>query len=108
MTKCSIPKLIAILLAANVLPVSAHVVSPQTAYAPYVPHVNFMTADATSSVSTARPWKPGSETTTMPWSAPAGHHQPTAADVVETNRRQTLDQDDANIDRIVRGICRGC
>jgi hypothetical protein len=62
-------------------------------------------ADAAPSV---RPWKAGSETATMPWSAPMGHHQPTAVDVIEADSRLTLDQEDANVDRIVRGVCRGC
>jgi hypothetical protein len=47
-------------------------------------------------------------TPSRPWSAPAGHHQPTATDVVEADAQLTLDQEDANVDRIVRGICRGC
>lgn len=67
--------------------------------------VNGSTADAAASV---RPWKAGSETATMPWSAPIGHHQPTAVDVIESDSRLILDQEDAKVDRIVRGICRGC
>lgn len=70
-----------------------------------VPIVNIGTADAAPSV---RPWKAGSETATRPWSAPAGHHQPTAADVFESDSQLILDQEDAKVDRIVRGICRGC
>src|ERR1700722_1457883 len=67
--------------------------------------VNHGTADATPSV---RLWRAGNETATRPWSAPVGHHQPTAAGVLESDSQQTLDQEDANVDRIVRGICRGC
>jgi hypothetical protein len=67
--------------------------------------VDRSTADATPSV---RPWKAGNETATMPWSAPIGHHQPTVADVIESDSQLTLDQEDAKVDRIVRGICRGC
>jgi hypothetical protein len=70
-----------------------------------VPIVDNGTADAAPSV---RPWKAGNETATKPWSAPAGHHQPTAADVLEPDSQLTLDQEDAKVDRIVRGICRGC
>jgi hypothetical protein len=62
-------------------------------------------ADAAPSV---RPWKAGSETTTMPWSAPMGHHQPTAVDVSEADSQRTLDEEDARVDRIVNGVCRGC
>src|SRR6185295_2288567 len=40
------------------------------------------TADALASVSSGRPWTPGNETATRPWSAPAGHHQPRAIDVL--------------------------
>lgn len=63
------------------------------------------TVDAKPSI---RPWKAGNETATMPWSAPMGHHQPTAVDVVGSGSRLSFDQEDANVDRIVRGICRGC
>ena len=70
-----------------------------------VPIINIGTADAAPSV---RPWKAGNETATRPWSAPAGHHQPTAADVLDPDSQLTLDQEDAKVDRIVRGICRGC
>jgi hypothetical protein len=61
--------------------------------------------EATPSI---RLWKAGNETATKPWSAPVGHHQPTASDVREADSRLPLDQEDANVDRIIRGICRGC
>jgi hypothetical protein len=70
-----------------------------------VPIVNNSTADAAPSV---RPWKAGNETATRPWLAPLGHHQPSAADVLESESQLTFDQEDAKVDRIVRGICRGC
>jgi len=60
------------------------------------------------SAPSPRPWKAGSEMTTKPWSAPVGHHQPTAVDVLESDSRLSLDEEGANVDRIVRGICRGC
>ena len=63
---------------------------------------------ATDAVPAVRPWKAGMETATMPWSAPMGHHQPTAVDVVDSDSRLSLDQEDARVDSIVRGICRGC
>ncbi len=55
--------------------------------------------------SPARP-----ETTTRPWSAPIGHRQPRATDIPAsiTASQQTLDQEDANVDRKIRGVCRGC
>jgi hypothetical protein len=70
--------------------------------------VNHGTADAMPSTPSVRLWRAGNETATRPWSAPVGHHQPTAAGVLESDSQQTLDQEDANVDRIVRGICRGC
>jgi hypothetical protein len=63
---------------------------------------------ASNATQTVRPWKAGSETATMPWSAPTGHHQPTAVDVINSDYRLSLDQEDARVDGIVRGICRGC
>ena len=68
------------------------------------------TADAMLSVSSGRPWTPGNETATRPWSAPAGHHQPRAVDVLTSasSVEQFLDDEDARVDRIVRNICRGC
>jgi hypothetical protein len=113
----------AILSAAIAAPLSAQgIVQAPNAYALYLPNVKAGmesaptqrrglsivirgTADAVSSV---RSWKAGNETATRPWSAPVGHHQPTASDVLEADSRLPLDQEDANVDRIVRGICRGC
>jgi hypothetical protein len=72
--------------------------------------VDSPTADAMASVSSGRPWTPGNETATRPWSAPAGHHQPRAVDVLTSvsSVEQFLDEEDARVDRIVRNICRGC
>jgi hypothetical protein len=52
----------------------------------------------------------GNETATRPWSAPVGHRQPRAADVPASSpaSRPILDQEDANIDRKIRNVCRGC
>ena len=68
------------------------------------------TTAAMSAVASPRPWKAGNETATRPWSAPVGHHQPSAADVPASTSasEQILDQEDANVDRIVRSVCRGC
>jgi hypothetical protein len=72
--------------------------------------VNRRTADAMASVSSGRPWIPGNETATKPWSAPAGHHQPRAIDVLTSasSFEQIFEDEDARVDRIVRNICRGC
>jgi hypothetical protein len=50
------------------------------------------------------------ETATMPWSAPVGHRQPRLADIPASTSasQQTIDQEDAIVDRKIRGICRGC
>jgi hypothetical protein len=68
------------------------------------------TADAIASVTSGRPWIPGNETATRPWSAPAGHHQPRAIDVLTSasSFEQFFEEEDARVDRIVRNICRGC
>jgi hypothetical protein len=56
------------------------------------------------------PWKAGHETASMPWSAPVGHHQPRAVDIPTSisASRQIPDEEDAKIDRKIRGICQGC
>ena len=56
------------------------------------------------------PWKGGNERATRPWSAPIGHHQPRAADVSASTSAPppTLDEEDADVDRKISGICRGC
>ncbi len=50
------------------------------------------------------------ETATRPWSAPVGHRQPRAADIpaAASTPQQIIDQEDAIVDRKIRGICRGC
>jgi hypothetical protein len=95
------------------------------AYALYLPHVGTGSESAASerrdasiirpgktepmpSAPSLRPWKAGNELATKPWSAPVGHHQPTAVDVLESDSQLRIDQEDAKVDRVVRGICRGC
>ena len=72
--------------------------------------VNRGKADALATDSSGRPWTPGNETATRPWSAPAGHHQPRAIDVLtsDSSFEQIFEEEDARVDRIVRNICRGC
>ena len=50
------------------------------------------------------------ETATRPWSAPVGHRQPRSADIPASTSapQQIVDQEDAIVDRKIRGICRGC
>jgi hypothetical protein len=68
------------------------------------------TADAMALAPSFHPSVAGKETTTRPWSAPVGHRQPRAADVLTSTSasRYVLDQEDANADRKIRGVCRGC
>jgi hypothetical protein len=55
-------------------------------------------------------WLPrGCESSTKPWSAPVGHRQPQAADIpASISFEQTLDEQNARIDRVISGVCRGC
>ena len=50
------------------------------------------------------------ETMTRPWSAPVGHRQPRLADIPASisASQQIIDPEDANVDRKIRGVCRGC
>ena len=66
----------------------------------------FATAFAPPSRSVA----PGSETMTRPWSAPIGHRQPAVADIPGSTSlsQRGLDPEDANVERAIRGVCRGC
>jgi len=68
------------------------------------------TADAMASAPSFRPSMAGKETTTRPWSAPVGHRQPRAADVPTSTSvsQYVLGQEDANVDRKISGVCRGC
>jgi hypothetical protein len=62
------------------------------------------------SAAIATPVLAAGETTTRPWLAPVGHRQPRAADVpaFTSESKQTLDQEDANVDRKISNVCRGC
>ena len=50
------------------------------------------------------------EMTTRPWSAPVGHRQPRAIDIPASisQSQQIIDEEDANVDRKIKGVCRGC
>ena len=50
------------------------------------------------------------ETATRPWSAPVGHRQPRIVDIPASisASQEIIDQEDANVDRMIKGICRGC
>jgi hypothetical protein len=68
------------------------------------------TADAMALAPPFHPSVAGKETTTRPWSAPVGHRQPRAADVLTSTSasQHLLDQEDVNVDRKISGVCRGC
>jgi hypothetical protein len=52
----------------------------------------------------------GSQLLSRPWPAPIGHRQPRAADVMDLTpqSQDSLDRENAGIDRKILGICRGC
>jgi hypothetical protein len=128
MTKRLLLGISAILATAIAAPVFAQAVAQERdAYALYLPNVgagigsapsqrrdlpvvSHGTGDAAASAPSARPWRAGNETAIRPWSAPVGHHQPRAVDVSASKSasQQILDQEDANVDRIVKSVCRGC
>ena len=65
-------------------------------------------ADVMASAPSIPSSKRGLETTTRPWSAPVGHRQPRAADVPTSASLSVLDQEDADVDRKISSVCRGC
>jgi hypothetical protein len=66
------------------------------------------TADLTASAPSIPSSKRGFETSTRPWSAPVGHRQPRAADVPTSMSQRGFDEEDANVDRKINSVCRGC
>ena len=65
-------------------------------------------ANAMALPQSVRPSMPGHEMATRPWSAPVGHRQPRAADVPTSASLSVLDQEDADVDRKISSVCRGC
>jgi hypothetical protein len=45
-----------------------------------------------------------------PWPAPVGHRQPRTADVsgLAPQTQDFLDRENADVDRKIQGVCRGC
>ena len=66
------------------------------------------TADATASAPSIPSSRRGLETSTRPWLAPVGHRQPRAADVPTSTSQRGLDEEDADVDRKINSVCRGC
>jgi hypothetical protein len=108
MTKFTILGTAAILSMNLATPVLAHAVIPAPSQRAVV--LDTAIADAMAFAPPSRSLAPGNETTTRPWSAPVGHRQPAVADIPASTSvsRQTFDQEDATVQRAIRGICRGC
>ena len=72
--------------------------------------VAIVSAMGAASAQSFHPSAAGKETATRPWTAPVGHRQPHASDVpaTSTGALDFLDSEDANVDRKISGICRGC
>ena len=108
MRKCTLLGVAAILSTAIATPALAQAVSQERGAV-----VVRGTADAMASLPFPGLMKAGNETTTRPWSAPVGHRQPRVADIPQSTSvtQQTidkLDKEDAEVDRKISGVCRGC
>ena len=66
------------------------------------------TADVTATAPSIPSSKRGLETSTKPWLAPVGHRQPRAVDVPTSTSQRGLDEEDADVDRKINSVCRGC
>jgi hypothetical protein len=66
------------------------------------------TAGVTASAPSIPSSRRGLETSTRPWSAPVGHRQPRAVAVPPSASQLSLDEEDANVDRKINSVCRGC
>jgi hypothetical protein len=67
--------------------------------------------DAGPPAPAANTFARGRETSTLPWSAPVGHHQPQATDVTSSapsSIDQAVVEENARIDELIKGVCRGC
>ena len=105
MTRYALLGTAAVLAIAFASPLPAQAVTRDSSSCPNVSQ----TGDAGAPAPTARWLPPGCEITTMPWSAPVGHRQPRAAEVpAATSFEQALDEENAKVDRLIKGICRGC
>jgi hypothetical protein len=61
--------------------------------------------------STAIDHPAGSQLLSKPWPAPVGHRQPRATDLIKLmapDSQDSLDQENASVDRKIQGVCRGC
>jgi hypothetical protein len=90
------------------MPVSAQA----TAHEPLECRLSIEAEGGTPPAPTADALPRGCETITIPWSAPVGHRQPQAADVTLSKPSSSIDralsEENARVDQLVKGICRGC
>jgi len=59
----------------------------------------------------AKALPPGRETSTLPWLAPVGHRQPQVSDVTSaapSSIDQAVAEENARIDELIKGVCKGC
>jgi hypothetical protein len=104
--RCSMKRLIYLGLAVRLFVAAVSPASGTPALNVGPPH---QAAGPMKLVSSVHPWTSGSETATLPWAAPRGHHQPRLADVPASPASDGQDlNEDARIDRIVRDVCRNC
>ena len=69
----------------------------------------FVASSETRAPAPSADWLPqGCEKSTLPWSAPVGHRQPQLTDVTQAKSLSDLDEENAKLNRVVKGICRGC
>jgi len=85
-------------------------VSPVSGAQALVGEQHIPVVQSSNSVASVHPWKSGNETSTRPWLAPIGHHQPRAVDVPTSpaSVEQYLSEEDMKIDRIIGNVCRNC
>jgi hypothetical protein len=112
MIRFTFPVIAAVLTLSFAMPVSAQAAAhgPSTCPMPFEAMEN-----DTLPAPTARAIPQGCETATRPWSAPVGHRQPQADEVRSADAPsstssidEALVQENARINRLIQGVCRGC
>jgi hypothetical protein len=112
MIRSALPAITAVLMLSSAIPASAQAIvhGPTVCRMPIEALDNATPPSPTANATLAR-----CETATRPWSAPVGHRQPQAVDAQAadvTSSISSIDralmQENARIDRLIQGICRGC
>jgi hypothetical protein len=109
MIRFALPAITAVLMLSSAIPVSAQAVGPTVCRMPIEALDNATPPSPTANATLAR-----CETATRPWSAPVGHRQPQAVDAQAADVTSSISidralmQENARIDRLIQGICRGC